>query len=237
MFPHKNAIIQLMLVTNFVEFIRFPTSLNVTVGQRAVFQCIHSTADTIGWRVNDTALSTLNKSSISSSGISYLPDNSIQSILVIDALSEYNNTSIMCVALFIGFSPQSSTQVMLLIQGQMLCDFQFYIHFIMIMQVCLGPVDAVKNLQVNSTAITWNSPPSLDLTNTDPDIAYCVEIYNITCGERMQLVDDCNVLEPNYISDFLNSGYIHEIIVTPRSNIAGAINGKQSAKHGKYIIL
>ena len=100
-----------------VGFLELPVSLNVTVEQQAVFQCIHSTADTIGWKINNTALSALNKSNISSDGVTILPGDNIQSILVIDALKEYNNTSVTCVALSIGYFPEDSPQAMLLIQG------------------------------------------------------------------------------------------------------------------------
>lgn len=92
--------------------------MNVSEGQEAVFRCIHSSADTIGWRVNNTALSTLNKSNISGGGISFLPDGNIQSTLTIDALKVYNNTLITCVALFVGSVPEDSPQVILMIQGQ-----------------------------------------------------------------------------------------------------------------------
>ena len=102
----------------------------------------------------------------------------------------------------------------------------------------IGPIEAVKNLQIiNSTLITWNAPPSLDLTNTDPDVIYSVEIYNTTCGERISAVNDSNVLELNYPINFLNMGFIHEVIVTPRSNVAGAISGLKSELYGKYIQL
>ena len=88
---------------------------------------------------------------------------------------------------------------------------------------------------MNSTIITWNAPFSLDLTNADPDIIYHVVIYNTTCGERICVVNDSNVLELNYSSNFLNMGFIHEVIVTPRSKVAGAINGLKSELCSKCI--
>ena len=69
----------------------------------------------------------------------------------------------------------------------------------------------------------------MDLTNVEPDIAYCVEVYNITCGDRELLIHDCNVTEPRYTSDAIaQDGYIREYIVTPRSNVEGAVNGTPS---------
>ena len=86
----------------------------------------------------------------------------------------------------------------------------------------------IKVHDFNST-ITWNPPFSLDLTNVEPDIVYCVDVYNITCGGRELLISDCNVTETSYTSDVIApDGYIYEYIVTPKSNVEGAINGTSS---------
>ena len=72
----------------------------------------------------------------------------------------------------------------------------------------------------------WNAPFSLDLTNANPDIVYCVEVYNITCERRDLIISDCNVTEPSYTSDDIApDGYIYEYTVTPRSNVEEAKNG------------
>ena len=76
----------------------------------------------------------------------------------------------------------------------------------------------------NTSTLSWTAPFSLDLTNVDPDIAYCVDIYNITCGRRDLVLSDCNVTEPSYTFD-ASDGYIYEYTVTPRSNVEGARNG------------
>ena len=92
----------------------------------------------------------------------------------------------------------------------------------------LAPAD---NLQVNrmSSTLSWDPPFSLDLTAIEPDIAYCVDIYNITCGRKDLIISDCNVTEPSYTSDDIAPhGYIYEYIVTPRSNVEGARNGTAS---------
>ena len=101
----------------------------------------------------------------------------------------------------------------------------------------------MKNLERNETTISWDAPFSLGLTNVDPDIkiywdapfspnftnvkpdiVYCVEVYDITCG-RSHIISDCDVMETSFTSDALQSGYIYEYTVTPRSNVAGAQNG------------
>ena len=89
----------------------------------------------------------------------------------------------------------------------------------------LGLLQSVKNFEWNETTISWNAPFSLDLTNVEPDIAYCVDVYNITCGGRELVISDCDVMETSFTSDALQSGYIYEYTVTPRSNVAGAQNG------------
>ena len=104
----------------FVGFLEFPRSLNVSVGQQAVFLCRHATAETLSWRINDTAISVFsnNLTNITRRGITFLPhDRSAEDVLTIDALSEYNNTSVVCVALFIGSPPEISSLSVLLIQG------------------------------------------------------------------------------------------------------------------------
>ena len=81
------------------------------------------------------------------------------------------------------------------------------------------------NLERRNDVILWDAPFSLNLTNVEPDIVYCVDVYNITCGGRELLISDCDIMETSYTSDVLQPGYIYEYIVTPRSNVEGAQNG------------
>ena len=81
------------------------------------------------------------------------------------------------------------------------------------------------NLLRNASILSWEPPFSLDLSGVDPDIVYCVEVYNITCG-RSLLISECDdVMETSYTNDALLPGYIYEYTVTPRSNVEGASNG------------
>ena len=87
----------------------------------------------------------------------------------------------------------------------------------------------MSSVSRQSSTLSWQAPSSLDLTGVDPDIIYCVDVYNITCGEREQVFSDCNVTENSYTSDAITpDGYIYEYIVTPRSNVQGAQNGTPS---------
>ena len=40
----------------------------------------------------------------------------------------------------------------------------------------VGELAAVGDLSRTSSTITWDAPFSLNLTNVDPDIVYCVEV-------------------------------------------------------------
>ena len=105
------------------------------------------------------------------------------------------------------------------------------IHYVSIVTVLLlhtGTLQSVTNLSRNGSIISWSPPFSLNLTNIEPDIVYCVEVYNITCRRRDLSISDCSVTEPSYTSYDLVDGYIYEYIVTPRSNVSEARNGTQS---------
>ena len=82
----------------------------------------------------------------------------------------------------------------------------------------------------NSSTLTWDQPFSFDLTNIYPDVIYCVDIYNITCGIAEHLVSDCNVAKPYYT--FYGDDEVHKFIVTPKSNAANSRNGTASFQSG-----
>ena len=106
---------------------------------------------------------------------------------------------------------------------------------VVLLITCIDPLDPVSDLQEDkiTSTLSWTSPPSLDLTNADPDIAYCVDIYNITCGTRDHIISDCNVTEPSYTLPSLGIGFIYECVVTPRSNVPEASNGTSRSLKGK----
>ena len=86
-----------------------------------------------------------------------------------------------------------------------------------------GALESVKELRMENAVIKWEAPFSLNLTNIDPDIIYCVDIYNITCGARDHLISDCNVTDTSYNFDAYDCRC--EYTVTPRSNTKRAMNG------------
>ena len=110
----------------------------------------------------------------------------------------------------------------------------FTMSFVYVL-LLLGPLDAVTSLtKVNST-ISWEPPFSLDLTNVEPDIVYCVDVYNITCGGRDLVSSDCSVTDTNYTS--LSDDYLYEYIVTPRSNVEGVENGTSQPFKGEFVMV
>ena len=96
----------------------------------------------------------------------------------------------------------------------------------------IGPLQSVSDFQRNGSTIIWEAPFSLNLTNIEPDIVYCVEVYNITC-RRSHVISDCDVMKSRYTNDDLQSGYIYEYTITPRSNVQGALNGTDLEISGK----
>ena len=94
-------------------------SRNVTAGKRANFYCNHSSSSSIGWRVNESSLSVLDLQTITSITF-HDPDGSVSSILTIEALEEYNQSTVECVALHEDAPSDFSPPVKLLIQGTQL---------------------------------------------------------------------------------------------------------------------
>ena len=104
---------------------------------------------------------------------------------------------------------------------------------------CIGPLSIVTDFRRNSSIITWVAPFSLDLTGVDPNIVYCVEVYNITCGVDDLVVGDCNVTQPRYEDSNLQGGHIYRIAIIPRSNgqnedVKNAQNGTSFTVIGNY---
>ena len=94
----------------------------------------------------------------------------------------------------------------------------------------------VDNITRSISTINWVAPFSLNLTNVDPVIVYCVEVYNITCGVNDLVVGDCNVTEPRYEDSrsILQQDHIYSITITPRSNGQNAQNGTRNTKEGMF---
>ena len=96
-------------------FVEEPLSLNVTIGEEAVFHCEHRSADATFWRINGTSL-------IDFPGLhdDFIDENIGRfNTLTVAALLEYNTTIVQCVAILLSDSSQQelTPTAILLIQG------------------------------------------------------------------------------------------------------------------------
>ena len=98
----------------------------------------------------------------------------------------------------------------------------------------IGLLDAVSNLKsenrVQVIHLTWEAPPSLDITGVDPDILYRVDI-TVNGTSDIILSNYSNV--PEFIYHGTNTSVIYMFRVTP---INGAGNGATSAPVTGYFI-
>ena len=106
-----------------------------------------------------------------------------------------------------------------------------------------GLLDAVSNLKSDSLGqvicLTWDAPPSLDITGVDPDIWYRVDItvdnnpFNNSSGTIPFNTYFVNTPEFNFTQGSANTSVIYQFKVTP---INGAGNGTTSAPVTGYFI-
>ena len=75
--------------------------------------------------------------------------------------------------------------------------------------------------------MTWKAPFSLNLTYADPNLAYCVNVFEIN---EEKVLTDCNVFKESYVysPDNPNPNAMYEVSIIPRSNVNGSRNGTAS---------
>ena len=104
------------------------------------------------------------------------------------------------------------------------------------MPLFIGLLAAVGSLKANPEQtfvnLTWTPPFSLNITSTDPDFFYCVEVYNISTG--VTLFDSSyNMYDPNF--NFMTPGSSScdrfEFRVIP---VNGAGNGSMASVNGSF---
>ena len=115
-----------------------------------------------------------------------------------------------------------------------------------------GPLLSVTKLLLKSSSttitISWDPPFSLNLTTAEPDIQYCVDVYNVTGGgadlgcltdTNTKLLSICHLTMTNhsYNPDSPNASDLFCFKVTPVSNVPGAIQHDSSSEqvHGHLI--
>ena len=91
-----------------------------------------------------------------------------------------------------------------------------------------GLLDEVKEVNAStncsSITLTWQPPFSLDITNTDPDMTFCVEVYNVSEEERtpLQHLGRCSIMTPHYTIPTDNSGLmLHYQFMVTAVNVVG----------------
>ena len=92
----------------------------------------------------------------------------------------------------------------------------------------LGLLDEVRevdtSINCSSITLTWQPPFSLDIPNTDPDMTFCVEVYNVSEGERtpMHHLGRCSIVTPHYTIPTNNSGLmLHYQFIVTAVNVVG----------------
>ena len=96
----------------------------------------------------------------------------------------------------------------------------------------LGRLTSIKDFMRVNFSLVWDPPFSLDLTNTDPNIIYCVDVYNHSCTSHHHLISDCSKEEAVYPYNPHQEIGLLEYVITPRSNAESAINGTPSVLRG-----
>ena len=93
-------------------------------------------------------------------------------------------------------------------------------------------MDITKTPSVTAIIVTWDSPFSMNLTHAEPDIVYCIDIFNVTSNQQADnhLISDCSVLDTQYTyaQNYPDPTNAFEIRITPKSNVEGARNGTPS---------
>ena len=161
--------------------------------------------------------------------------------LIIPATPHFNKSWVVCTMYIIGVNQTDfidSSPATLVVQG---CKINFLIKMILYI-ICkldfdlLGPLEAIDSLQRQSTSsrisLSWKPPFSLNLTTAEPDVVYCVEIYDM---DREHLNSSCIFeLQYNLTVESPDPRDIFQFTVTPRSNVQGAIDGTPSHINGSF---
>ena len=101
----------------------------------------------------------------------------------------------------------------------------------------LSSVSSISRVpDTSNIMLTWKPPYSLNLTGVEPDVAYCIDIYNVTDGAYDHLISTCDVTTTWYTFSVSHPDPrdLFQFTVTPRSNIAGAKNGTPSEPMEAY---
>ena len=101
----------------------------------------------------------------------------------------------------------------------------------------VGTLTEVSNLHRDTSIVSWDPPFTLDITEVNPDIIYCIDIYDISCDNvGTHILINCSVIDTSFSSQLLDHDhFIYEYFVTPRINVANAVNGTSAVLKGLII--
>ena len=197
-----------------------------------MFNCLYDGAENYGWVINGTLLPLPLPLGFDSE------DPLLESptaTLTIQATPQRNNITVQCRAIVEeGGVPrfEFSDAVTLQVQGEWYLIFRIAIQSTIIPT---GPLESVPSLYFNETfssgttiTISWSAPFSLNLTTAEPDIQYCVDVYNVTGGGNHHLDSVCGITDTQYTYTAPDPTGVYNFTVTPRSNIEGSLNGTTS---------
>ena len=77
-----------------------------------------------------------------------------------------------------------------------------------------------------SCTVSWGKAPSLNLTDVEPDVQYIVEIRTM-CNDVLQR-NSTNFLKYEFPNP--HPRFPYEIVVTPRSNVKDAMDGRNETQ-------
>ena len=92
-------------------------------------------------------------------------------------------------------------------------------------------VALLRDYSEDELTILWNPLPTLDINDTDPDILYTVELYQITCGQNI-LINRTEVAGSNVTEEGLDLMQIYKAVIAARNNVRGARNGSNAQVKG-----
>ncbi|XP_064395205.1 uncharacterized protein LOC135342390 isoform X3 [Halichondria panicea] len=207
-----------VIVLTASEFTMQPVSVVQAQRVDAVFECRYTGAQSYNWRLNGE----FPTEDTYPPGVTATPStNDTPATLTIPAIAHYNNTVVQCEAVVRdgrALIPTLSVNATLHLQGLL---------------------PAVADLAVNNVAgncsqlnVTWDAPFSLNLTTAEPDIQYCVDVYNFTEDNLLQ--SECNITTTQHLFDIAYPMGTYSFSVTPRSNIDGSLNGSSSTGQFSY---
>ena len=108
--------------------------------------------------------------------------------------------------------------------------------------IIAGPLPAVSALvrgviggDLADRTYSWNPSFSIDLTDVEPNVAYCIIIHNITCGSEDFVISDCSLHNTVYISQDIQPHLVYRVEVIPRSNVESARNGTPLSVDGVFV--